>query len=193
MGDSRMGGGSEATPPTVPFGPWRGALLALVVGVGAFLLAAPPLHPAAPIDMVRLAGATLCAYALFVVLAWFPVPWLSRRIESLFEDVVDEGQAGWYLAVAVAHFALAEVADAVARWGTAPSVEGWIREGIVQHLIGFSVESFMNALWASLWPMTVFREHGGPATVALAAFAWLLFAAGRLAFGETRVGGAATG
>lgn len=115
------------------------------------------------------------------------MPRLSRRIEATFEDVVGEGQAGWYLAVAVGHFALAEVADAVARFGAAPTVEGWVREGIVEHLIGFSVDSIKNAIWASLWPMMVFRDHGGPAVLALGALAWVLCRAGRQAFGETRL------
>ena len=187
MDDGSTASQRQGAATSVPFGPRRAALLAAIIVVGVALLAAPPLHPAAPVEVVRLAGATLCAYALFVLLAWFPTPWLSRRIEAAFEDVVGEGQAGWYLAVAVGHFALAEVADAVARFGAAPTVEGWVREGIVEHLVGFSVDSFMNAIWASLWPMMVFRDHGGPAVVALGALAWLLCRAGRLAFGETRL------
>ncbi len=57
----------------------------------------------------------------------------------------------------------------------------------MQHLVGSPVDSFMNALWASPWPIIVFRDHRAAATVALAAFAWLLCRAGRQSFGETQL------
>lgn len=167
------------------FGPWRASLLLAIVAVGTALLSLPSLHAAWPHDVQRLAGATLCAYSVFVLLAWFPLPWLSRRIEAMFEDVVGEGQAGWYLAVALGHFALAQAAQVAAAAAAADSIAGMLRQAIVDRLVGFSVDTFMNALWASLWPVALLRAHDWKVAAALAAFAWCVWRAGRIAFGET--------
>jgi hypothetical protein len=182
-------------PPAVPgtegalrperrFGPWRALLLLALTGAGVALLVLPALHAAVPVPLQRLAGATQCVYALFVVLAWFPMPWLSRRIADTFEDVIDEGQGGWYVVLAIAHFTLAEVTDAVARWAEFGSVADAVRQQIVEQLIGFSADTFMNALMASLWPIDLLRVYGPGPTLAIGIVAWALWRGGRRAFGE---------
>lgn len=176
----------DAPRPSAPrFGVTRSVVLGVIVAVALALLLAPPLHPAAPTDVVRLAGASLCTYAVFVLLAWFPLPWLSRKIEALFEDVVGEGETGWYLAVALAHFALAQSAQVFDDFAAAESVSSLVRETVIQYLIGFSADSFMNALMASLWPFFLMHEHGWKSTLALALFVWGVWRVGRWVFGET--------
>lgn len=186
--------GGKPPPPDVPpapFGRWRALVLAGVFGAGGVLLSLPPVHALVPHDLQRLGGATLGAYGVFVALAWFPMPWLGRRIEALFEDLVEEGRSGWYLAVAVGHFALAEVADLVLRWGDAGSFDAALRAQLVDQLVGFSADSFMNVLWASLWPVDLLRAHGFERTLGVAAFAWGVWQAGRRVFGEPDLGRAA--
>jgi hypothetical protein len=161
-------------------------LLLAIVGVGIALLLLRPAIPGVPDDLLRLGAACLCAYGLLVVLAWFPMAWISRRIESMFEDLLGEGAGGWYPVVAVAYFALAEVDAALARWAASASVESLVRESVVSQLMGFSVDSFMNAVFASLWPIMLVRDHGLVPTAVLAGAAWALWWLGRLPFGEPR-------
>lgn len=176
---------ADPRPHAARFGVTRGLVLGAIVAVALALLLAPPLHPAAPVELVRLAGASLCTYAVFVLLAWFPLPWLSRKIEALFEDVVGEGETGWYLAVALAHFALAQSAQVFDDFAAAESMSSLVRETVIQHLIGFSADSFMNALRASLWPFFLMHEHGWKHALALALFVWGVWRVGRWVFGET--------
>lgn len=184
-----MDQGSPVSPDTasVPaFGAWRASLLLAIVAVGVALLLLRPTVPGVPDDLLRLGAACLCAYGLLVVLAWFPLPWISRRIESTFEDLLGEGFGGWYLVVAVAYFALAEVDAALARWAASASVESLVRESVASQLLGFSADSFMNAVLASLWPMMLVRDHGPIPSAVLAGAVWALWWLGRLPFGEAR-------
>jgi hypothetical protein len=180
-------------PPVSPdpaaepaFGAWRASLLLAIVAAGIALLLLRPTVPGVPDGLLRLGAACLCVYGLLVVLAWFPLPWISRRIESMFEDLLGEGAGGWYLVVAVAYFALAEVDAALARLAASASIESLVRESVVSQLVGFSVDSFMNAVFASLWPMMLMRDHGTIPVAVLAGAVWALWWLGRLPFGEPR-------
>jgi hypothetical protein len=137
--------------------------------------------------LVALFGAGLCAYALLVALSWYPMPWLSRRVERVIDDLVDEDAKVWYLAIVLGHFALDELALAIRTWSNYHSIEEAVRDTVTSHLIGFSVDSFLNALWASLWPIKAISDHGLWPTVALGGAMWLVCRIGTLAFGETNI------
>ncbi len=180
-------GAPAPMPPQEPFGRTRAILLAGVVLVGSLLLYAQPLY--GPNGAWRLAGASLLVYAGFVLLAWFPLPWLSRRIEAQFERWVGHGRAGWYLIVAVAHFALAEAADL---WDTLRAIgrlEDLAANALWRWLVGFSVESFLNLVWASLWPLMAVKDFGFRAAAILAGAAYGVWRLGRRIYGEVAVDG----
>jgi hypothetical protein len=118
-------------------------------------------------------------------LAWFPQPWLSRRVEALCEKFVGNGRAGWYVVVAVAHFMLAELGSAIEQWHEWRSVEDAVRDSVLSHLIGFSTSSFMNSIWASIWPVKVLEQVGMRGLLVFAGLAWGLWTLGRQVFGET--------
>lgn len=176
-----------AAPNQAPeaFGRWRIGLLATLVAIGGVLLLDWSLPGTAP--LWRLAGAALLVYAVFVGLAWFPAPWLSRRIEAQFEGWIGHGHGGFYLVVAIAHFLLAEFADARAQLAEWVSLDEAVRDSLWRLLMGFSIESVMNLLWASLWPWMAIAEHGLLPTAVFAGAGYGLWWAGRLAFGETRL------
>jgi hypothetical protein len=175
------------------FGALRAMVLTLYIVAGlALAILSPsiafeaPIAVTVPSELARLVGACLLSYAVFVFVAWFPIPALSRRIEEKFEDLIDEGAVGAYLVAAVACFALAELELARASWIEWRSVDEALRATLVSYLTGFSVDSFMNLLWASLWPVRLFKDHGFWPTAAFAAALYGSCALGTRVFGETR-------
>jgi hypothetical protein len=182
----------QKTQPPIPVQPPPSGLLPrlvllLVAAVGVTLCVARPAFGPVPADLVLLFGATLCVYATVVALAWFPQPWISRRFEQTFEHVIDEQHSGWYLMVVLAHFARAEVTTLLARpageFSLRSTLLGWLKD----YFLSFSVDSFMNALWASLWPMREFTKHGLWPTAIFALAVYGLYALGSRLFGEARL------
>lgn len=172
-------------PP--PSGPLPRLALLLVAAVGVTLCVVRPAPGPVPAELVLLFGATLCVYATVMALAWYPLPGVSRRFEQTFEDVIDGQHSGWYLMVVLAHFARAEVATLLARpageFSLRSTLLGWLKN----YFMSFSVDSFMNALWASIWPIREFTEHGLWPTAVFALVVYGLYALGSRLFGEARL------
>lgn len=165
----------------------RLVLLVAIALLGAALCALKPTVAGMPGSLVALGGAALCAYALLVALAWFPMPWLSRQIEARFEGLVDASGATWYMAVALGSFATAETYDLVEQWAAIESVESSLRKTFAEWLVGFSLASFMNLLWAALWPIKAVPEYGPKLTAVFAAVVYAVVWLGQRVFGETRL------
>jgi hypothetical protein len=161
--------------------------LAGIVLIGMLLLVTQPIY--GPSSAWRITGASLLVYAAFVWLAWFPFPWLSRRIEAQFERWVGHGHAGWYLIVAVAHFTLAEAADLWDALRAMGGLEDLAAHAFWRLLVGFSVESVLNMVWASLWPLLGVRDFGLRATALMAGSAYGIWWLGRRIYGEVAVDG----
>lgn len=182
----------DKTPPRIPVqpspsGPLPRLALLLVAAVGVALCVARPAFGPVPAELVLLFGATLCIYATVVALAWYPLPGVSRRFEQTFEHVIDGQHSGWYLMVVLAHFARAEVETLLARpageFSLRSTLLGWLKD----YFVSFSVDSFMNALWASLWPIREFTKHGLWPTAAFALVVYGLYTLGSRVFGEARL------
>lgn len=180
-------GAPAPLPPQEPFGRPRAVLLTGIVLTGSVLLYTQPLY--GPSGVWRLGGASLLVYAAFVLLAWFPLPWLSRRIEQRFEGWVGHGHAGWYLIVAVAYFALAETVDVLNALRAIGGLEDLAANAFWRWLVGFSVESILNMVWASLWPLMTLKDFGLRATALMAGSAYAVWWLGRRIYGEVAVDG----
>lgn len=182
----------DKTQPPIPVQPPPSGLLPriallLVATVGVTLCVGRPALGPVPSELVLLFGATLCVYATVVALAWYPLPGVSRRFEQTFEHVLDGQHSGWYLMVVLAHFARAEVATLLARpageFSLRNTLMGWLKD----YFVSFSVDSFMNAVWASIWPIREVTKHGLWPTAAFALGVYGLYALGSRVFGEARL------
>lgn len=174
-----------AAPP--PVGVLRTLALGLLVVVAVGLTALRPAIGPVPGGAVQLFGAAVGAYALLVALAWQPVPWLSRRVAAVLDDLVEAGEGTWYVSIVLAHFTLSQVASTVATWFDQRPMADKIEASLLERLMGFSADTFLNALWASLWPFRVWDQYGGTATIALAAGLYGICWLGRRVFGDTPI------
>lgn len=158
-------------------------LLAVISGGVTLLVAGAAVGPA-PDPLVRLLGASLCVYAGMLVLSWYPMPPVARQVERFFEGVLDRSQAGWYVVVAMAHFARAELSSLWER-GTSGLESGqspW--HWLVTQLWGFSLDTLMSGLWAGLWPLKSVQEFGILATAAFMGLVYGLYQVGVRTLGE---------
>lgn len=155
---------------------------------GAALCALRPDLPPVPPGLLLLFGATLCVYAVMLAVAWYPLPGVARGVESFFENMIDKQQSGWYLAVGLGHFALAEVRSLLSQGVEHVSLQGLLIGWLKSLVMNFSLQSFMNALQASLWPIIEIERHGLTATAIFAALVWTLYQVGARTLGELALG-----
>jgi hypothetical protein len=177
------------TPRTVGWS--RQLAWALLVFAAIGLLALRPSIGPLPGAAVQLFGAAIAAYALLVALTLQRVPWLSSRLATLLGDLVDADEKTWYAAIVLGHFAISQAASTVAAWFDGRSLADRIEAGLVERLIGFSVDTFLNALWASLWPVMVWDAHGGWSVLALGVGTYAMCALGGRIFGDATIPAAA--
>jgi hypothetical protein len=175
------------TKDAAPLGTTAKIALPLIAVFGVALCVWRPAPGPVPEDLTVLFGSTLCVYAAIIALARFPVRWLSWAFNRLFDSVLGQEYSGWYLVVVLARFARAEVMSAIGRRGsefsTQDAVLGWVQS----YVIGFSVTTFMNALWASLWPIREIPTHGFLPTAIFALLVYVLYALGGRTLGEPRL------
>lgn len=183
---------NQAGPPTpstdrfVP-GPGRPLALLAIAAAGIGLAAAPGLVAPAPAGLVSLLGFTLVVYAVMLALSWYPLPGAARPVEKFFEGVIDHSSSGWYLAVTLGWFARAETRSFLDFDASGLSLSGLILGWVKSHFLGFSLGSFMNALWAALWPMQLMEDHGAAATAVFGAIVYGLYALGAKTLGEPNI------
>lgn len=155
---------------------------------GAALCALRPDLPPVPPGLLLLFGATLCVYAVMLAVAWYPLPGVARRVESFFENMIDRQQSGWYLAIGLGHFALAEVRSLLSQGVEHVTLQGLLIGWLKSLVMNFSLQSFMNALQASIWPIIEIEKHGLMATALFAALVWTLYQVGARTLGELALG-----
>lgn len=169
---------------------WRAGILVALGVLAVSLIAIRPAIGPVPPPLAELFGAAVAIWALLVALTAFPVSWLTKRLADTFEDLTDADYGIWYVVLAAGHFALAQTRTTIETWLDAPSVEEAIRASLLERLTGFSADSFMNALWASLWPFDLLRDHDWWAVALLAGATWLTCHLGGKLFGEPALPGA---
>lgn len=99
----------------------------------------------------------------------------AGKIGRLLTRRAREFSGGFYGVVALAVFALSEIASLREDFAGASDLAEFSRQIGWEWFVGFSVDSIMNAVWAGLWPFVLMREHGMLAMVGFTAVAWLLF------------------
>ena len=125
-------------------------------------------------------GMFLIVYTAIVVAGSLPAHWISTRLDSVLDRWVrDKTGSGFYGMVALAHFAHAEVYDVFDPDDGLFSGWDFVQGSIVQHLIGFSIQSVTNMISAFLWPFRMLSAEGALPTLVFGLACWAVFLVGR--------------
>lgn len=125
-------------------------------------------------------GMFLIVYAAIVVAGSLPAHWISSRLDNVLDRWVrDRTGSGFYGMVALGHFAHAELHDVIDLDDGLFAGWDFVTGSIVQHLIGFSMESITNMISAFLWPFRMFSAEGAVPTLVFGLACWAVFQVGR--------------
>lgn len=125
-------------------------------------------------------GMFLIVYAAVVVAGSLPAHWISSRLDDVLDRWVrDRTGSGFYGMVALGHFAHAELHDIIDLDDGLFAGWDFVQGSIVQHLIGFSMESIMNMVAAFTWPFRMFSAEGAVPTLVFGLACWAVFLVGR--------------
>ncbi len=130
--------------------------------------------------LVRHAGFFLVCYVLVVSASWLPQGLLSRRIDRFLDRWIANGASGFYGMMALSTYVRLELASLWTSILEFDPDSHWLRDAIVQSLMGFSLASLKNFVAAMAWPATLFGKGGsGFAPVATIAACWGAYELGR--------------
>ncbi|HEU0016707.1 MAG TPA: hypothetical protein VFQ45_23695 [Longimicrobium sp.] len=143
-------------------GTWGGAVKAMaliiagstVVGIAAARgLLQSPLVP------------TLIVLAMFAALARYVYRFVrrgrvGRRAGRHARRLVREYGGGTYGAVALGTWLFLEARALAADWGTSTGVWDFLQDRSLTWLLGFSADSILNAVFASIWPSLALQRFG---------------------------------
>lgn len=125
-------------------------------------------------------GLFLITHAGVVAAGSLPDEWISRRLDAVLDRWVrDKTGGGFYGMMALSVFVGLEVEALLdSRDGL---LSGWrfVEGQIIQYLIGFSVDSLKNMIFAMIWPWPLISRAGLAGAGFLVAACWGAFALGR--------------
>lgn len=169
-------------PPPPPIDPRPSRLqqqvLVALAAAGLLLLLAAWLLPAAA-RLLNLAGAFLCCYAAVVSASWLREGVLSRRIDRFLDRWVQSRASGFYGMMALSVYLRLEcvaLLDALQEFDPGGS---WIRDLLLERLLGFSLQSLKNVVQALAWPGGLFGSRNGIWPLLAVACCWLVYEGGR--------------
>jgi len=178
-------------PPQPPALPARSAItltpeqtrlaLLTLAGMGAALMLLSLFNWSIATAMLQL-GAFLLTYAAVVSLSRLPPNRLGQRVDRFLEQQLQRGFTGFYGVMAIATFARLEVRDIASDIVDFELSTGQLVQSLVQGLIGFSIDSVMNVVWAALWPVKLLEGSGWFGMLVATALAWLVYRAGSQMF-----------
>lgn len=125
-------------------------------------------------------GMFLLVYAAIIVAGSLPAHWISQRVDRVLDRWVrDKTGSGYYGMVALGVFAHAEVADMIDLQNGLFAGWDFVQGSLIEHFIGFSVDSFTHFVTAIIWPFRFAGEYGLLQTAAFAGGCWAVFQVGR--------------
>lgn len=168
------GGTEVAAPPAPPLlsPAMQQKVLIGLYGTSTATFALAQLDALARLPLQPFAG-LLLGYALVVTLDRLPDSALKNRVARAFENqVFDHAGVGLYGFVAFGFFLSLQL-DAIVEAIT--SFELDVPAMIVQHAIGFSVDSVMSFVKAISWPWPLMEHASRPAAAAFVGACWVTF------------------
>lgn len=142
-------------------------------------------------ELLQHGGFFLMTYAVVMAASWLPPSVLSRRVDRLLERWVRNSSGGYYGVMALATFVQLELASLLDSIGGFEFAIPKVREFAIQTVVGFSMDSLMNFVWAMAWPWKLMPEHGFWAAAILVAATWGVFRVGREVLPHTMLEAAA--
>ena len=150
-------------------------ILATLVGLGIVLTLAGLLEWLPYPDLVQRGGLFLVIYALLVAASWLPAGGLSQRVDKLLDDWVGKASSGWYGVMGIATFTKLELESILKSLRDFdPAHIDW-SGAVMQWLMGFSLESLLNAVWASIWPFLLISNRGVAVAGTFIAATWAIY------------------
>lgn len=152
--------------------------------VGLALLVTSLTDPWGQTLLLQRAGSLFSIYGLIVLLgSGAGAGWIHRQIRHARQQGLGGSWGGYYGVAALSIFLHAEAIDLIDDLGGLDLGNIDLRRTLIPFLIGFSVDTLMNAIWASIWPVLLYTRSGGLTHLAaFAGLAWLLFTAGSYVF-----------
>lgn len=130
--------------------------------------------------IVGLFGVFLGVYAAVVAAGALPHQIVAERLDRLLDRWVrDKTGKGFYGMVALTVLAWQELDSLVEFVDPGAAAREMIKSQMIQRIIGFSIDTLMHTIHASIWPMWLFRELGLPTMALFMAACWAVFTYGR--------------
>ncbi len=163
----------------VRLSPARRTLAVALAGVGAIVLALGMVSEAGHALLQQRCGALVLVYAMIVLIsASRGNRWLQKSLRSEGGHWSASSWGGYYGLAALTIFLLAELRDLIPAVLEFEPTQRSLTRAAIAWLIGFSVDSMMNAIWASLWPILLYTKHGLAHLGIFAGVAWGVFTLG---------------
>lgn len=101
--------------------------------------------------LITAGGWFMVAYCGLVLLSLHPPPFFSDRLDKFIDDWVEDMGVGYYAVAALGSFIPREIQT---------TLSGDFSGFVIEWILRFSVESFVNAFYAMAWPLLLISDHG---------------------------------
>lgn len=91
------------------------------------------------------------AYCGLVLLSLHPPPFFSDRLDKFIDDWVEDVGVGYYAVAALGFFLPRQIRTIFS---------GGFSDFVIEWILKFSVETFMNAFYAMAWPLLLINGNG---------------------------------
>lgn len=165
-----------ASSEPVRLSPNQRSCVLAIVGVGAVVATLGATQDIKRALLAERSGMLLVVYGLMVLIGSSSgAGWLRKKVSHFTSQGVSGTATGYYSLAALAVFTHAELKDLLDLLVSFQLDSFRIRDVLVPHLIGFSVDSMMNAIWSAMWPLLIYTRSGLMPTAIFAALAWTVF------------------
>lgn len=133
--------------------------------------------------MLTFMATFLAVYSAFMIVSVTDVPFLGPRVEAFIEEWVrEEGKFSFYGLMAATYFVKWEVELLIQEIRTFELTTDNLIGTLITRVLGFSLETLMNALSTLIWPVHAFTEYTLIPAIIVVAICWGLVRLGARAF-----------
>jgi len=133
--------------------------------------------------MLTFMATFLAVYSAFMIVSVADVPFLGPRVEAFIEEWVrEEGKFSFYGLMAATYFVKWEIELLIQEIRTFEFTTNNLIGTIIGRVLGFSLETLMNALSTLIWPVHAITEYTLIPALIMVAVCWGLVRLGARAF-----------